>query len=74
MSLAKDLQIKELTERIGLLEQESNNFAIEFQKYEITFETDQKMKEDQIARLHKQVESLNESLAEKEQELQQIKT
>ena len=34
-----------------LLEQEANNFAIEFQKYEITFEKDQKLKEDQISQL-----------------------
>lgn len=39
-SFAKDGQIKKLTERIVLLEQEANNFAIEFQKYEITFEKD----------------------------------
>ena len=70
----KDLQIKELTERIVLLEQEANNFAVEFQKYEITFEKDQKMKEDQIAQLHKEVESLNETLVEKEQETQLLKS
>lgn len=68
------MQIKELTERIVLLEQEANNFAVEFQKYEITFEKDQKMKENQIAQLHKEVESLNETLADKEQETQLLQS
>ncbi len=50
-NVLKDTQIKELNEKIVLLEQESNNFAIEFQRWENTFEKDQKLKEVQIEKL-----------------------
>lgn len=56
-----------------LLEQESNNFAIEFQTYENTFEKDQKLKEAQIKKLKNEIELLNETLGEKENELAQSK-
>jgi hypothetical protein len=56
-----------------LLEQESNNFAIEFQRYENTFEKDQKLKEAQIEKLQSEIELLTETLGEKENELTQSK-
>lgn len=62
-----------MNERIVLLEQESNNFAIEFQTYENTFEKDQKLKEAQIEKLKNEIELLNETLGEKENELAQSK-
>ncbi len=52
-----------------MLEQESNNFAIEFQRWESTFEKDQILKEDRITKLQIEVESLNETLTEKDNEL-----
>ncbi len=72
-NVLKDTQIKELNEKILLLEQESNNFAIEFQRWENTFEKDQKLKEVQIEKLQGELDLLNETLSEKEHELAQLK-
>ena len=55
------------------MQRESNEFEVEFKKWEKSFEADQKVKIAMIDKLQCEMERLTEQLQQKEEDIQKLK-